>query len=200
MDRANARTSAKYRVIRCTQPMPKKSLISEEERALFKDAVKNVTPLAANNKIPTHKKPKPPHRKIQSDNVTDILLDMQPLTHTETVGAEAFLQFVRPGLQTRVIQRLRRGEFTVAAVLDLHGLNLAEAQKMLVHFIAHALEKHWRCVQIIHGKGARSGQPTPLLKNAVNNWLRTYTAVLAFCSCKVSDGGTGAVYVLLKSP
>lgn len=180
--------------------MFKKSQISEEERALFKEAMKNVKPLAPSNKI-THQKSKSSHRKIQTEKVVDILLETEPLDYSlhKTVSAEEFLQFVRPGLQTRVIQRLRRGEFSVDAVLDLHGLNLAEAQKTLVHFIAHALEKHWRCVQIIHGKGARSGQAAPLLKNNINHWLRTYKAVLAFCSCQVSEGGTGAVYVLLKS-
>lgn len=182
--------------------MSKKPQISEAERALFKTAMENVTPLAPNNKVLIHTKPKQLRHKMRPEKSIDALLDIQtldPVTPIEPVSAEDFLQFARPGLQTRVIQRLRRGEFTIAAMLDLHGLDAVEAQKMLQHFLAHALEKHWRCVQVIHGKSARGEQAIPLLKNSVNYWLRTYAAVLAFCSSKASDGGTGAVYVLLKA-
>ncbi|MEE9156926.1 MAG: Smr/MutS family protein, partial [Gammaproteobacteria bacterium] len=38
----------------------------------------------------------------------------------------------------------------------------------------------------------------PVLKNKLNNWLRQRDEVLAFCSTRPVDGGTGAVYVLLK--
>ena len=57
-----------------------------------------------------------------------------------------------------------------------------------------------RCAHIIHGKGYRSGERQPVLKRKVNYWLRLRPDVLAFCSATPRDGGTGAVYVLLRNP
>jgi DNA-nicking Smr family endonuclease len=53
-------------------------------------------------------------------------------------------------------------------------------------------------VRIIHGKGNGSVQRRPVLKGKVNHWLQQRDEVLAFCSARPVDGGTGAVYVLLK--
>jgi DNA-nicking Smr family endonuclease len=53
-------------------------------------------------------------------------------------------------------------------------------------------------VRIIHGKGNTSLGKMPVLKGRVNSWLRQKNEVLAFCSARPNDGGTGAVYVLLK--
>jgi DNA-nicking Smr family endonuclease len=55
-------------------------------------------------------------------------------------------------------------------------------------------------VRIIHGKGLSSAGKLPVLKGKVDAWLRQMDAVLAFCSARRNDGGTGALYVLLKRP
>jgi DNA-nicking Smr family endonuclease len=176
--------------------MSKKTRITEEERETFRKAVGKIEPLPLSNRAlfqkPVNKKYAP-----SADYAIDFLLDKEPVTPIASVSSEEFLQFVRPGLQTRVVQRLKRGEFPAEAVLDLHGFKLVEAELMLQRFLAHAAQNHWRQVLIIHGKGARSGQG-PVLKNSVNQWLRAYSLVLAFCSAQPQDGGTGAVYALLK--
>ncbi|NND54506.1 MAG: Smr/MutS family protein [Gammaproteobacteria bacterium] len=74
-----------------------------------------------------------------------------------------------------------------------------EAREHLREFIEYCLDKGFRCVRIVHGKGRGSGPRGPVLKNAVNNWLRKWDPVLAFVSAPDMDGGTGAVYVLLRS-
>ncbi|MDH5572217.1 MAG: Smr/MutS family endonuclease, partial [Gammaproteobacteria bacterium] len=56
-----------------------------------------------------------------------------------------------------------------------------------------------RCVRIIHGKGYGSVSQQPVLKQFVNYWLRQREDIMAFCSARQADGGTGAVYVLLKT-
>ena len=38
----------------------------------------------------------------------------------------------------------------------------------------------------------------PVLKQKIGNWLQQRDEVLAYCSARTCDGGTGAVYVLLK--
>jgi DNA-nicking Smr family endonuclease len=55
------------------------------------------------------------------------------------------------------------------------------------------------CIRIIHGKGKRSrNNKGPVIKTKVNHWLRQRDDVLAFCSARPIDGGTGAIYVLLR--
>jgi len=51
---------------------------------------------------------------------------------------------------------------------------------------------------IIHGKGLGGDSQYPVLKNLTINLLTAQDNVLAFTSALASDGGTGALYVLLK--
>lgn len=115
------------------------------------------------------------------------------------VAAEEYLLFSRSGVQQRQLQRLRRGQLPVGAELDMHGLTTASARGALAAFIAHSRDRRVRCVRIIHGKGYGSGASAPVLKNRLNIWLRQHRDVLAFCSAPARDGGTGALYVLLRT-
>jgi DNA-nicking Smr family endonuclease len=126
------------------------------------------------------------------DNLSDSTTD-------EPVGAADSLFFARPGLQQRQLQRLRRGQLAAGAELDLHGMTAAEARRTLGEFITHCLERQVRSVHIIHGKGYGGAGTAPVLKNRVNAWLRQHHDVLAFSSAQSRDGGTGALYVLLRS-
>lgn len=82
--------------------------------------------------------------------------------------------------------------------IDLHGLNSREATEALDEFLVEAVAHRVRCFHLIHGKGRRSADQLPVLKSLVNRWLRQRREVLAFCSARQRDGGTGALYVLLK--
>jgi len=108
------------------------------------------------------------------------------------------LLHVRPGLQQTVIRKLRRGQYAIEAELDLHGATVTQAREAVDEFLGAARERGKRCVRIIHGKGHSSVGKMPVLKGKVNSWLRQKDEVLAFCSARPNDGGTGAVYVLLK--
>jgi DNA-nicking Smr family endonuclease len=96
------------------------------------------------------------------------------------------------------MRRLRRGLYPIEDELDLHGLNQTAARDQLAGFIAQSRDRGCRCVRIIHGKGYRSGARGPVLKTAVNLWLRRHMHVTAFVSARALDGGAGAVYVLLR--
>ena len=67
----------------------------------------------------------------------------------------------------------------------------------MIAFMQECRQFGYRHVIIIHGKGYRS-QGRPVIKPMVNRWLRQDDEVLAFCSARPKDGGTGAVYVLLR--
>lgn len=109
------------------------------------------------------------------------------------------LVFRRPGVRDQVLRRLKRGRYRIEDELDLHGLNLAAARDLVAEFIASNRANGRRCVRIIHGKGYRSGTRGPVLKSAVNDWLRRHPDVIAFASARPLDGGTGAVYALLHA-
>ena len=90
------------------------------------------------------------------------------------------------------------GKVHIDAELDLHGLTAVRAEPILAMFLAECQQQQIRSVRIIHGKGWGSRDNRPVLKSKVNYWLRQSDAVLAFCSATIEDGGTGALYVLLK--
>ncbi len=108
------------------------------------------------------------------------------------------LRFRRPSIGRRTMRKLARGNFAVQAEIDLHGMTVDEARVRLREFIEQASRTGKRCVRVVHGKGLGSGQRGPVLKPSVNRWLRRWDSVLAFISTRQVDGGTGAVYVLLR--
>ncbi len=106
--------------------------------------------------------------------------------------------FVRSGLQKKVIKKLKRGEFSYESVLDLHGMRIHEAESLLNEFLSESIQYNLSCVLIIHGKGYHSENSKGVLKPYTINWLKQAADIKAFCSAHPRDGGTGAVYVLLK--
>jgi len=176
----------------------KRDRISAEERALFRNSLGDVTPLAQ-DRVPPYIAPPPPHPLQREADEQQALLDMfsDSIDPAELECGEELL-FARNGLQHNVLRKLRRGQFSVGAELDLHGMRVEEARQALSHFLHHCRLHHKQCVRIIHGKGNRSQRQQPVLKGKVNHWLRQRDEVLAFCSARPVDGGTGAIYLLLK--
>ncbi len=124
-----------------------------------------------------------------------------PATLSESeVETHDYLLFARPGVQKRVLYDLQRGRIDIGLELDLHGMSAEYARAILREFLADCAARRVRCARIIHGKGFGSAARQPVLKSRVNYWLRLRADVLAFCSATRRDGGTGAVYVLLRNP
>ena len=109
------------------------------------------------------------------------------------------LAFQRPGISRNEMRQLRRGNYSIQAEIDLHGLTVSEAQIELRSFVTECVDRNLRCIRVVHGKGLRSGDNGPVLKANVNYWLPGWDEVLAFCSALPRHGGTGAIYVLLKT-
>jgi DNA-nicking Smr family endonuclease len=172
--------------------------LSEHESRLFREAVADARPLQSDvvGLAPPAPPPRPLQRLADEHQVlADSLSDPPEGADLET-GEE--LLFARPGLQHNTLRKLRRGHYAVEAQLDLHGMIADEARTALLAFLQHARAAGTRCVRIIHGKGHGSRHKQPVLKVKVNHWLRQWDGVLAFASAPPNDGGTGAVYVLLK--
>lgn len=173
----------------------------DEDSKAFREAMRGVTPLPALPRVRSPKRRKPPARAVFSRRaVEEILEDSLELTPAQLdVEAADALSYRRDGVRESTLRDLRRGRWRVDDELDLHGMTLREAKPALRDFLSRAHASQARCLRIVHGKGLGSGSRGPVLKNAVNVLLRRDDAVIAFCSARQTDGGTGAIYVLLRT-
>ena len=170
----------------------------DNEPDLFRKAVGKIKPVRQDKVYPhrKHRKPVPDQTlRDQQEVMRSLLSDAYEPAEVET-GDE--LLYTRAGLQHGVIRKLRRGQYAIEAELDLHGATVLQAREAVDTFLKNARDRDKRVVRIIHGKGNTSAGKLPVLKGKVNSWLRQKDEVLAFCSARPNDGGTGAVYVLLK--
>lgn len=169
-----------------------------DEAALFRAHVGPVRRLRQVRTEPVSRRPAPVPRQTLADEqqvLSDVFSDEFHPAEFET-GEE--LCFARPGLQHKALRKLRRGQFRISAELDLHGMTVPVARQALAEFLHQCRASDRRCVRIVHGKGNGSRNRGPVLKTMVNRWLQQRDEVLAFCSTPPNDGGTGAIYVLLK--
>lgn len=178
--------------------MSKKTL-SPEDSHLFRQSVGKVQAVKNDSWIlRADNKPKPkPLPKSQQLDVSGKLQEHRDV-FADNLFAEDTISFLENGLQKDVLKKMRQGYFGADAQLDLHGLTSNQAKQQLLHFLHFCVEDGCRCVHIIHGKGYRSENNLPILKNHLNKWLRQHNDVQAFCSALPKDGGAGAVLVLLR--
>jgi DNA-nicking Smr family endonuclease len=134
-------------------------------------------------------------RADEQDVLDELLNPGDDSGHDAGLG-ETF--YAQPGLQTKVIRKLKRGQFRIDAELDLHAMTEGTARRTLVQFLNTCQQEGSRCVRVIHGKGLRSGTEGPVIKPMVERELGRRKQVLAFCSARPAHGGSGAVYVLLR--
>lgn len=172
--------------------------IPPEDRDLFRKSVGRVKPIRQKRQLLVT--PRPEAKPIQTEqDQLDVLQEMAEASFdTESIEAGEELFYYRPGIQQPVMRQLRRGYYVIQGELDLHGMTSDNAKQALAAFLSESIHRGRRCVRIIHGKGRGSPHGKPVLKNKVNQWLQLRREVLAFCSAPPADGGTGALYVLLK--
>jgi DNA-nicking Smr family endonuclease len=171
----------------------------DDDSQLFRQAMQGVRPRRPSARIapaPGRPEPRPLQREADDRAVLRELLDEpdpELLEHGET------LQYRAAGVQDGVLRRLRRGHYRIERDLDLHGLNRAQAQLAVARFLAECQQRDFRCVRIVHGKGNGSPNSGPVLKRLLDSWLRRRRDVLAYVSARPVDGGSGAIYVLLRA-
>ncbi|MDB5987765.1 MAG: hypothetical protein JWR16_2818 [Nevskia sp.] len=166
----------------------------------FRQAMADVRPHSNSERVlPPRRRPPPRPLQREADEraVLDELLagpfDPDAIEGGDTIAYRA------DGIQDSVWRRLRRGSFRIGAELDLHGFNRHVAQAEVSAFLADCQDRGLRAVRIIHGKGRGSPNSGPVIKALLDGWLRRRRDVLAFASARACDGGTGAVYVLLRA-
>ena len=172
---------------------------AEAERNLFTRAIGQVQPIAAKPRVQVNI-PAPVPRRLQQD-IDDAAALQESMSDEFDVSTlldvDDQMSFRRPGIGTDVTRKLRKGEWSIQGQIDLHGLRSDEARNAVGQFIRDAKRMGWRCVRVVHGKGLGSPGKEPVLKSKVQRWLVQKNEVLAFVQAKPSDGGAGALVVLL---
>ena len=168
------------------------------DAAIFRDAMSDVKPIAQRARAPAARR-KPPPRALftAADRALVLVESLQGLDGDfSDTGDE--ISFRRAGVQDGVMRKLKRGEYRVEEICDLHGLRVDEAKAALREFLAESLARRLRCVRVIHGKGLTSPNKEPVLKGKVRKWLAHWDDVLAYCEAPRHAGGGGAVLILLR--
>lgn len=170
----------------------------EDAKRLFAQAVAGARKLPQDRAAPFRPRLRPvPQQSLRDAQAVLVeMLTFRPDQIDVTTGDE--LLFRRNGISKETVRRMKQGQIAIEGELDLHGLTVDQARLAFASFLNTAYQEQRRCVRIIHGKGLRSEARLPVLKGCVNGWLQQKNEVLAFCSARPEDGGTGAVYVLLK--
>jgi DNA-nicking Smr family endonuclease len=102
------------------------------------------------------------------------------------------------GLDRRTLARLKRGDITPAARLDLHGMTQAEAHAALDDFIDRAVRRGARLVLAITGKGSGGDG---VLRRMLPRWIQSGPhagRILRVEHAHARHGGEGAWYVYLR--
>ncbi len=101
----------------------------------------------------------------------------------------------------RYLPKLRNGLYSIQGQIDLHGLTREEARNAVEAFICRMSRERSCCVKVIHGRGINSPNDRAVLKESLQRWLssrRMSRHVVAYASAPFTDGGVGAIYVLLR--
>lgn len=183
-------------------PMNKKSDISEDDLAMFHQAIngsEGKTRRLKQDKI--HPTPAPGKEKSQlksqlktakaKQRQASFYFSDEFIPNLPTQGP---LSYIGEGQSSFLAKQLRRGDFYPDLILDLHGYNKENAKLELAELIDECQKKHVHCACVVHGLGEY------ILKQKVPHWLVQHPAILAFHEAPREWGGKGALLILVELP
>ena len=187
-------------------PPPPQLADADEQTAedLFWSEMQDVTRLKNDGHTRVSGPPPARARRTQTDEA-ETLAELYDLvagrTGFDITDTDEYMEGCISGLDTRLVRKLRQGDFSRQAALDLHGMTVEEAQAEVEQFLMKAVRTGLRCVLLIHGRGRNSPGQVPILKDRLKMWLtrsKLAKIILAFATARQHDGGPGALYVLLR--
>jgi DNA-nicking Smr family endonuclease len=167
----------------------------------FRKAVRDVRPLKQRMRAEL-RNPAPAPVAIQTRRDELAVLEESiagPVSLEDALDSGDELAYLREGLQRSTLRQLRRGHWSIQDAIDLHGLSWSQAAAAVAAFLRECAGRGARCVRIVHGKGLRSPNRESVLKGKLRKWLPLRQEVLAFCQSPATEGGSGALLVLLKA-
>ena len=193
--------AARAEAVRAAAERDAVTVAAPRERSVFVAEVGAILPLRKRAHAPPPRpRPAPTARQRERDDQAVLVEAISDAFDVETLlDTDDALSFRRRDIGMDVVRKLRRGVWALQGEIDLHGLRSDEARERLAGFLRDSARLGRRCVRIVHGKGLGSPGREPVLKGKVKAWLVQHGAVLAFTYARPSDGGHGAVIVLLRA-
>ena len=191
-------------------PIPRAPEPEPADDSLFDDAMRTVAPLPSDPRgrlgpvgarLDIGRAARPSRANDEAEAYAELADLVEGVGVFDIASTDEYIEGSAPGLDRQLVRKLRRGDYAIQAHLDLHGLVQKEAHAEVDTFIDEARKRGHRCVLIVHGRGLHSKDSVPVLKERLKVWLtrgRISRGVLAFATAKPTDGGAGAVYVLLR--
>ena len=175
----------------------------ELEEELFKKAMEGVTPVSGGKYIEKVFQCELPEgtRDKEDAEVLERLRDLVEHGRGFNVAdTPEYIEGTSYNVHPSIARRLHRGDYSIQAFVDLHGLLVDDAKEVFDKFLKWAVTTGKTGILIIHGRGL-SSPSEPVLKKKVVEWLtrspwRKWVA--AYSSARKCDGGAGATYVLLR--
>jgi DNA-nicking Smr family endonuclease len=175
----------------------------ELEEKLFKEAMEGVKPIPKDKTIGRKNRIELPEttRNREDAEALEKLANLVKYGTGFTVSdTPEYIEGTGYNVPPSIAKRLHRGDFSIQAHVDLHGLCADDAKEVFEKFLDWAVTNSKRGVLIVHGRGL-SSPSEPILKNKVKEWLTRgpwRKWVVAYSSARKCDGGAGATYVLLR--
>ncbi|MFD2168244.1 endonuclease SmrB [Thalassotalea euphylliae] len=167
-----------------------KDLLSQEEKALFKESIGKVKPIVQ-DKV-RHERKSTPKKNNANTLTTQQGAEFYFSDEFEPdLNHQGPMKYVKDGTDSFEAKNLRRGVYLPDLILDLHGLTQEHAKREIAALLKACHKEHARCVCIVHGIGNR------VLKTKVPHWLVQHPDVLAFHQAPLEYGGDGALLVLI---
>jgi len=185
-------------IVRPSAPDPK------EDRQLFLEAMEGARPLTGKNREEGKGSPAPAGLTPKSSG-EEALEGMKALIASGrgfvVADTPEYIEGTGYHVDPKMAERLHRGEFSIQAHIDLHGLGAEEARIAFEDFLRESVIHNRRSVLVIHGRGL-SSRGEPILKARLTEWLTRgpwRKWVIAYSSARLCDGGAGATCILLRT-
>ena len=176
----------------------------ELEEELFKKAMEGVRPIPRDNYVERIFQMELPEssRDKEDAEVLEKLTDLVKYGRGFNVAdTPEYIEGTGYNVHLSLARRLHKGDYSIQAFVDFHGLIVEDAKEVFEKFLKWAVTTGKTGVLIVHGRGL-SSPFEPVLKRKVVEWLtrgpwRKWVA--AYSSARICDGGAGATYVLLRT-
>ena len=180
--------------------------LSDEEKILWHQVKRTVTPLPANRPLLDQPVPVPPAAGAAEDKPAPAAAKKKPsgivspgfdIRHQPPPPSPEPL---RPAIDKPTMKKIAKGRIAIDARIDLHEMTQSVAHDRLYAFLADCRSRGLRHVLVVTGKG-RSPGSEGVLKRMVPVWLnggRFADLVSGYASAGRRHGGEGAIYIRLR--
>ncbi|ARU94071.1 DNA endonuclease SmrA [Tatumella citrea] len=170
-------------------------MTNPDDHTLFSLAVNDVNPIKNNQKIHIPRSVNKVLPRSETINTNFLLKDrITPLSLMTPATFRA------EGLQTGVVDKLRRGAYSLDGSLFLIRQSVEQARQSVYEFMTEIIRRGGRNVLIIHGKSREETSHSNIIRSYLTHWLPQFSQVQAFCVAHQRHGGSGAMYVSLRKP